>query len=68
MESIAVLVVEDIGKGRQPLPNLEAIYLLTPIDKSIRQLVVDFQNPNSTQYKLAHVYFTEGALVQENPL
>lgn len=36
-----------------------ALYLCIRV-QSIRALIVDFQNPNATQYKLAHVFFTEG--------
>jgi syntaxin-binding protein 1 len=53
-------VVETVEKRREPLPAMEAIYLITPTEKSVRGLMQDFQSQNRTQYRCAHVYFTEG--------
>jgi syntaxin-binding protein 1 len=52
------LVVEDIMKKREPLPQLEAIYLIQPVRESIGMLIDDF-NGNNMKYKAAHVFFTE---------
>ena len=52
-------VVEDLHKQREPLAAMEAIYLMTPTDDSIRILMRDFEL-NRPMYKAAHVYFSEG--------
>ena len=41
---------------------MEAIYLITPSENSVKGLMTDFQSQNRTQYRAAHVYFTEGKL------
>ena len=62
MFSSFYLVVETIEKRREPLPTMECIYLITPSEKSVKALMMDFQSQNRTQYRAAHIYFTEGIL------
>ncbi|RUS28437.1 hypothetical protein BC938DRAFT_481895 [Jimgerdemannia flammicorona] len=58
-----VTLVENIEKTRQPYPNLEAIYFLTPCQESINRLVDDFARRQGPMYGAAHVHFTSEWLV-----
>ena len=54
-------MVETIEKKRQPFPNLEAIYLLTPDADSVAMMIEDF-TVKGNMYAAAHLFFTNSIL------
>ena len=59
-DNIIFAVVETLEKKREPMPNMEAIYFITPSEESISILIDDFRT--GALYKAIHVYTTEGSL------
>lgn len=63
-----IMVIEDLHKTRQPMPRKDAIYFLSPTDRSVRDLLDDWKSAEKTQYKNAYIFFTDrvpGALFQD---
>ncbi|MBN3296633.1 STXB3 protein, partial [Amia calva] len=54
---VLLTVVEDLFKDREPVPEMKAIYFITPVEKSVEVLIKDFKT--KPKYKAAYVYFTD---------
>ncbi|XP_043080842.1 syntaxin-binding protein 3 isoform X4 [Puntigrus tetrazona] len=55
--SEGITIVEDLYKNREPVPEMKAIYFMTPAAKCIDAFINDFK-PNP-KYKAAYVFFTD---------
>lgn len=53
-----ITVVEDIYKIRQPVPDLKAIYFISPNEESVKCLVNDLK-PKQCKYKASYIYFSD---------
>ncbi|KAK2489274.1 hypothetical protein MC885_017942 [Smutsia gigantea] len=49
-------LIEDIQKWREPIPSLEAIYLLSPIEKWVQALIAVFRGTPTFIYKAEHIF------------
>ncbi|XP_012733488.2 syntaxin-binding protein 3 [Fundulus heteroclitus] len=52
-----ITIVEDLYKSREPVPEMKAIYFMTPTSKCVDAFIADFKP--KPKYKSAYVYFTD---------
>ncbi|XP_072245104.1 syntaxin-binding protein 3 [Leuresthes tenuis] len=52
-----ITIVEDLYKNREPVPEMKAIYFMTPTSKCVQAFIDDFKP--KPKYKSAYVYFTD---------
>lgn len=62
-----ISTVEKLSNSkRQRLPELEAIYIVSPTEQSVELIAKDFENPQASKYAGAHIFFLsrmgEGAM------
>ncbi|XP_023662283.1 syntaxin-binding protein 3 isoform X1 [Paramormyrops kingsleyae] len=55
--SEGITIVEDLFKIREPVPQMKAIYFISPTEECVEALVNDFKK--KPKYKAAYVYFTD---------
>ena len=54
-----ITLVEPLGKTRQPFKQMDVIYLISPTQSSVRQVVADFDTEETSKYADVHLYFLE---------
>ncbi|XP_076010629.1 syntaxin-binding protein 3 [Genypterus blacodes] len=52
-----ITIVEDLYKSREPVPEMKAIYFMSPTAKCVEAFIADFKT--KPKYKAAYVYFTD---------
>ncbi|KAG8003214.1 Syntaxin-binding protein 3 [Nibea albiflora] len=52
-----ITIVEDLYKSREPVPEMKAIYFMSPTAKNVDAFIADFKP--KPKYKSAYVYFTD---------
>ncbi|XP_056589163.1 syntaxin-binding protein 3 [Triplophysa dalaica] len=55
--SEGITIVEDLYKSREPVPEMKAVYFMTPTAKCIDLFIDDFKS--KPKYKAAYIYFTD---------
>lgn len=53
-----VTIVESINKQRQPFPDMDVIYFVSPCIDSVRAIIADFPSGKKGKYGNVHIIFT----------
>ncbi len=54
-----VTLVENLANKRQPFPEMDVVYFITPTEASVRMMLADFENPKKPSYGNVHIIFTD---------
>eukprot|EP00904_Undaria_pinnatifida_P003071 jgi/Undpi1/12765/HiC_scaffold_6.g02433.m1 len=54
-----VTVVEDLHKARQPFPEMEGVYVVSPTADAVDAIKRDFKSPSEALYCSVHLFFLE---------
>jgi syntaxin-binding protein 1 len=54
-----VTIVENLYKSRQPFPEMDVVYFITPTQTSINALLADFADPRKPKYGNVHIVFSD---------
>ena len=52
-----VTLTENLELKRKPIPEMDAVYFISPTEHSVDILLKDFKDKKKPQYKAAHVWF-----------
>lgn len=54
-----VTLVEQLAINRQPFPEMDVIYLVTPTLESVQKICGDFESRAKAKYGSVHIFFLE---------
>lgn len=69
-----VTLVEQLAINRQPFPEMDVIYLVTPTMESVQKICGDFESRAKAKYGSVHIFFLDGvsndlfSVIQSNAL
>lgn len=54
-----VTLVEQLSKNRQPFPEMDVIYFISPTKASAKLVAKDFEIPTKAKYRNVHLFFSD---------
>ena len=55
-----ITLVEQLHKSRQPFPEMDVIYFVSPTKESIQRILADFESPSKAKYANVHIFLLDG--------
>ena len=54
-----VTLVELLSRPRQPFPEMDVVYFVSPTKQSVKKMGEDFLNAEKAKYGNVHLFFTD---------